>query len=247
MKLYNTSNFVVVIPAYNEAATIQDIVSRVLTICQNVIVVNDGSKDQTLEIVRYMDVSTINHKQNMGKANSLWDGIQAALAMQGIKGIITIDADGQHLPEDIPRLIKKHIQHPDDVVIGARLLNQENAPKIRLFANKFADFLVSLAAGRRIYDSQSGFRLYPTMVLDNLWLPHDASRRFVFESQILIKIGEKNINFHPISIESIYLKDARPSHFRPIQDISSIVLMLATSLFIKFFNMGGLYKVIFGK
>lgn len=245
MNTLNTSNLAVIIPAYNEAGTIEDITSRVLAVCPNIIVVNDGSKDKTLDIIRQMDVQVINHEHNTGKASSLWDGIQAATTMQDIAGVVTIDADGQHLPEDIPKLIEKYNRYPNDVIIGARLLKQENAPKKRLFANKFADFWVSWAAGHRIYDSQSGFRLYPAQVFDGLWVPHDASRRFVFESQILIEIGKKKYNFQAVPIESIYPEDARPSHFRPVKDITAIVIMVAASLFRNFFNIGGLYNVIF--
>lgn len=240
----NNSEFVVIIPAYNEEKTIQDIASRVLAICSNVIVINDGSKDNTLDIIRQMNIQMINHENNTGKASSLWDGIQAAVGMPNVTSVITIDADGQHLPEDIPKLIEKHNQYPNDVIIGARLLKQENAPKKRLFANKFADFWVSWAAGHRIHDSQSGFRLYPTQVFDGLWIPHGASRRFVFESQILIEVGKNNYNFQAVPVESIYPDDARPSHFRPVKDITAIVLMVAASLFRSFFNIRGLYNLI---
>ena len=243
----NASHFVILIPAYNEEKTISDIVARVLGVCPNVIVVNDGSKDDTLNIIKPLNVTVINHEINTGKASALWDGIQAAIARPNIRAIITLDADGQHLPEDIPQLMERHEAYPEDVVIGARLLKQENAPKKRLFANKFADFWVSWAAGRRIYDSQSGFRLYPIEVFKDLWVPHDASRRFVFESQVLIKISENGFGFQAVPIESIYLDDARPSHFKPVQDITAIVLMVAASLARKFFNIRGLYNVVFCK
>ncbi|MES9903297.1 MAG: glycosyltransferase family 2 protein [Sedimenticola sp.] len=247
MDKLESSNLAIVIPAYNEGQTIESIASRALAVSPNVIIVNDGSTDNTQEAAEKLGLHVINHVMNMGKANALWDGIQAAREIDGVIGIVTIDADGQHLPEDIPRLIEKYNQYPEDVIIGARLLKQENAPRKRLLANKFADFWVSWAAGHRIYDSQSGFRLYPAKVFEGLWLPHDPSRRFVFESQILIKIGAKKHNFRTVPVESIYPENARPSHFRPVKDITSIVLMVASSLAGNLFNLSGLYKVLAGR
>ena len=233
----------IVIPAYNESATIRDLAIRTLKIVNNVIIVDDGSTDDTIDCLKGLNVTVIEHEVNKGKSASLWDGMQYALNM-GVDAIITLDGDGQHSPEDIPALLKKYEQHPNTLVIAARLLNRQNAPRARLFANKFADFWVSWASGQCIYDSQSGFRLYPAAILKTVNVRHDYTRGFVFESEIIIESCRNNFACAAVPINSVYHSNARPSHFRPVFDIAKIVLMVAWKLFSRAMYIPGLIKII---
>jgi len=232
-----------VLPAFNEGATIRRVAERTLTRMQNVIVVDDGSSDDTSAQLADLPVQVIRHEENQGKAASLWDGVQAALR-QGAKFVVTLDGDGQHAPEDIQGLIDAYRARPDNIIIGARLQNREAAPAARRFANDFADFWISWAAGSRIRDSQSGFRLYPAKLLDRINVAHDKAHGFVFESEILIEAARVGFGCNFVPIQTRYPKQARKSYFRPVADSAAIVLMVGRKLLLQWMNLPGLYRVL---
>lgn len=233
--------FAVVIPAYNEAATIRDVAQRALQHCPLVIVVNDGSSDDTAGQLTGLDVVLLNNNGNQGKAASLWRGLQHAVE-QGAQAAITLDGDGQHDPRDIPDLLNEARLEYKSLIIAARLLNRDNAPKARLFANNFADFWVSWACGQFVQDSQSGFRLYPAQLIKDVRVPVRRERSFVFESEVAIEAARLGYSITAVPIESRYHANARPSHFRPGTDITRIVLMIAWKLISRGLYAQGLYR-----
>jgi glycosyltransferase involved in cell wall biosynthesis len=233
------NNFAIVIPAYNEEATIHDVVTAALEQCEKVIVVDDGSVDKTIEKLEGLPVTLIKNEINKGKASALWNGFMNAVD-QGVDAIITIDGDGQHAAEDIPLLLSKAVEFPNDIIIGARLADKAAIPAKRYYANKFANFWIAWAAGYPIADSQSGFRLYPRALFDNLNI--SIEHGFVFESEILIKAAQRGIISHPVKIPAVYKKGARPSHFRGVTDIMLITKMVGKSLFTRGFFLSGLYR-----
>ena len=233
------NNFAIVIPAYNEEATIRDVVKAALDQCDKVIVVDDGSVDKTIEKVEGLLITLIKNETNKGKAASLWAGFMSAMA-QGVDAIITIDGDGQHAASDVGLLLAKAEQYPQDIIIGARLADKSVIPAKRYYANKFANFWIAWAAGYPIADSQSGFRLYPKALFDNLDI--SIEHGFVFESEILIKAAQRGIYSHPVKIPAVYKKGARPSHFRGVQDIGLITKMVGKSLITRWFFLPGLYR-----
>lgn len=237
------ASLAVVIPAYNEAATITDVATRALQQAELVIVVDDGSSDSTAEKVEPLSVVFIRHEQNQGKAASLWSGFQHAL-QQHADTIITLDADGQHQPEEIPRLLEAARKHPGHIIIAARLHGQEKVPGLRLFANRFANFWISWAAGYRISDSQSGFRLYPAEVLRKLQLDYSRDRSFVFESEILIEAARAGYPSCPVAVQAIYQPGRRASHYRPVSDTAKIVRMVAGKLFSRGMYPQGLLAIL---
>jgi glycosyltransferase involved in cell wall biosynthesis len=191
-----------------------------------VIVVDDGSTDETVEALAGLDVTMLRNDQNRGKADSLWRGFQEALA-QGAVAVITLDADGQHAPEQIPSFIAAALRAPEAFVIGARRVEQRISSRCRYVANRVADFWISWAAGRPIEDSQSGFRLYPAPFLRNLTLKHGLKQSFVFESEVLIEAGRRDLECLHIPINIMPRMGPRGSHFRPIMDILRITRMVA--------------------
>ena len=217
---------VVVIPAYNEAATINDVASRVLKQNLPLIIVDDASTDNTVACLAGLDLVLLRNDNNQGKGASLWRGMQQAIE-NGADNIITLDGDGQHRPEDIPLLLAAVNQYPGKIIIGARKLETENAPKARRRANQIADFWLSWACGYPVEDSQSGFRLYPVALIRSLKIKISAEKGFVFESEILIKAATKGVRSFSVAIPAIYQKGARASHFRPVRDITHITLMVA--------------------
>ncbi len=222
-------SYAVVIPAYNESATIRKVALTALQHAPLVIVVDDGSSDDTTAQLEGLEVEILRNESNMGKGGSIWRGLQHAIN-KGAEAVFTLDGDGQHDPSDIPDLLNEARINPHAVVIGARLLNREHAPKARLFANNFADFWVSWAAGQFVQDSQSGFRLYPKSLIENVNVGIHRSRSFVFESEILIEAGRRDHKIICTPIASKYFENARPSHFNAGADITKIVLMITWKL-----------------
>jgi glycosyltransferase involved in cell wall biosynthesis len=234
----------VVIPAYNEATTVRDVASRALRQITNVIVVDDGSTDGTAEALVGLPVAVLRNSTNCGKAASLWRGFQQALAA-GASGVVTLDGDGQHAPEDIPRLLAEAALHPDHVIIGARRRDQRRAVFWRYIANRVADFWISWAAGDAIADSQSGFRVYPASLLSRLKIQHGQARSFVFESEILIEAMRSGHGSLAVPIEALRRPGARPSYFRPVLDIARITCMVGGKLLSRGLYPIGLYRSLF--
>ena len=235
------ANYAVVIPAYNECATIRNVAQQTLQFVNQVIIVDDGSIDDTAAVIEDLPITILKNPYNMGKAASLWRGFQHALA-QNVHAVITLDGDGQHSPQDIPRLMAQAEETPNTLIIGARTGPWERASWHRRLANKIADFWVSWAAGYAISDSQSGFRVYPACLLHHTPIKHDKEHGFVFESEILIEGARLGYFSHPVPIESIHRMAMRASHFRPALDIMRITKMVAWKLLSRGMYVTGLYQ-----
>ncbi len=233
--------YAVVIPAYNEAATIADVAARAAAVAATVIVVDDGSTDGTHERLGGLPVVLLRNDRNLGKGASLWRGLQHALAL-GAEGVVTLDGDGQHAPEDVPRLVRVARAHPDDIVIGARLIGRETSPRARRMANRVGDFFIGWAAGQPLDDSQSGFRVYPASLLRRLEVGHGPTRGFVFESEVLIAAARLGVRCRSVAIAAVYPRGARPSHFRPVADIARIGGMILWQLARRGMYPAGLYR-----
>ena len=231
----------VVIPAYEEAATIRDIARRARALVDLVIVVDDGSADGTADDVADLDVVVLRHAANRGKADTLWTGFAHAHSL-GAEAIVTLDGDGQHAPEDIPRLLEALARFPGHLVIGSRLHDRANFPARRYYANHFARFWISWAAGYPIADTQSGFRVYPAGLFAALRREDFRWDGFVFESEVLIRAAHVGVPSVAVPIPGVYPKSARRSHFRPVADIARIVVMVAGHLARRGFYPQGLYR-----
>ena len=235
------SRYAVVIPAYNEAATIRDVARRAAHQVKRVIVVDDGSTDGTAAALEGLPVTLLRYPRNRGKAASLWRGITRALE-EGAEAVITLDGDSQHAPEDIPRLIALHERYPACIVIGSRLHERHKIPRSRYYANRVANFWIAWAAGYPIPDSQSGFRLYPAAVLRDVRVAHGPGAGFVFESEILIEAGRRGITSLAVPVAAVYGAHLRASHFRKVADVALIVLMVARKLLARGLSPAGLLR-----
>jgi hypothetical protein len=147
--------------------------------------------------------------------------------VRGAVAVITLDADGQHAPEEIPAFLTAALHDPEAFLIGARRVEQRKACRSRYVANRVADFWISWAAGRSIEDSQSGFRLYPARLLRNLTVKHGLNQSFVFESEVLIEAGRRGVQCLQIPVTVTTRTGPRTSHFRPVLDIARITGMVA--------------------
>ena len=231
----------VVIPAYNESRTIRDVAVRALAQAPMVIVVDDGSTDGTAAVLEGLPVIVLRNGANRGKAASLYAGAEEAIK-RGASAILTLDGDGQHCPEDIPLLVEAHAAAPAHIIIGSRLHRREEIPPARYWANRFANFWISWAAGYAIADSQSGFRIYPAVLFSNAKVNHGEAYSFVFESEILIEAARLGMHAKCVPISVIYSSRARPSHFRPVVDIARIVRMVAWRLLARGLYLQGLVR-----
>ncbi len=235
LALTGPKRLAVLIPAYNESATIAEVARRACQAAPWVIVIDDGSTDGTGERLRGLPVDLLRNESNQGKAAALWRGAQHAIA-QGADGLITLDGDGQHRPEDIPRLLDVARRQPGDLVVAARALHPEAAPLVRRLANHVADFWISIAAGYPVRDSQSGFRYYPADVFQSVHVRHDRPHGFVLESEILIEAAMISVRAHTVVIDTIYDRGARRSHFRPVLDTLRITRMVAAKVLRRWFS-----------
>jgi hypothetical protein len=242
----STAKVTVIIPAYNEAASIGTILARCRDVPCRVIVVDDGSTDGTDIVARDFPVTVVRNAANRGKGAALFTGMTLALD-EGAEYVATLDGDGQHRPEDLPRFIECARNHSGAIVIGSRRADRAGAPSKRYRANRIADFWVSWAAGQAIDDSQSGFRLYPAAVLARLLKACRHVSGFVFESELLIEAGRQDVEIVPVPIPALYVSGARKSHFKPVRDISKIVFMVAGKLFSRGMYPKGLWRVYRGK
>jgi len=235
--------YAVVIPAYNEAATIADVAARAARLVELVVVVDDGSTDRTAAALAGLPVTLLRNDRNLGKGASLWRGMGHALGL-GVAGVVTLDGDGQHAPEEIPRLLAEARAHPGAIIVGARTFGRDAAPRARYLANRVADFWVGWAAGQPLADSQSGFRVYPAALLRQVEVKHGPARGFVFESELLIAAARHGFGSRAVPISALYPRAARPSHFRPVLDIVRITRMVAWQLLSRGMHPTGLRRVL---
>ena len=240
-----TSPYWVVIPAYNEAATVRDVAMRARKECPNVIVVDDASSDGTDSVSTGLDVTLLRNENNLGKAGSLDRGFEHALS-HGAIAVITLDADGQHAPEEIPAFIERSLDNPNSFLIGVRRRDQRRVSFWRYAANRIADFWIGWASGRPIEDSQSGFRLYPSRLLREVTVPHGRDESFVYESEILIEAARQGFAIGNVAVSVSPRSGPSPSHFRPLLDILKITRMVAWKLLRRGMYPAGLYRVVFG-
>ena len=214
----------VVIPTYNNAGTIADVVRRTLAQCQDVIVVCDGCTDDTPDILRSIDgITIVAYNKNEGKGAALKRGFQKAIRM-GFAYAITMDADGQHFPEDIPHLLRAGQQHPGALIVGQRQgLDKAERSKGSKFANAFSNFWFAVQTGHYLRDTQTGFRLYPLKKLHGLSL---LTSRYEAELELLVFAAWHGVQIVSTPVGVYYPpKEERVSHFRPIRDFSRIFVL----------------------
>ena len=213
----------VVIPTYNNAGTIAAVVRDTLQECRDVIVVNDGSTDDTSAILHAIDgIWIVEHETNRGKGHALRSGFEYAL-QQGFSYAITLDGDGQHYPHDIALFLEANRQHPGALIIGSRRLEGVERSKGSSFANQFSNFWFYVQTGRRLPDTQTGFRLYPLKKLYGLRL---LTSRYEAELELLVFASWHGVKVVPIDIDVYYPpKEQRVSHFRPAKDFARISVL----------------------
>lgn len=203
-------NVLCLIPAYNEAASIAPVVRDSQLHC-SVLVVDDGSSDGTDQIAQRAGAEVLRHERNRGKGAALETGIRHALAL-GSQAVITLDADGQHDPADIPRFLQAFAAQTGDLIIGRR--DWQDAPFPRRYTNPLGSWLLSLAIGIPVPDSQSGFRLYNRRSMETLDL---STPGFELETEVIVQAARSGMRVAWVPIRTIY-GVGETSYFHPLHD-----------------------------
>jgi glycosyltransferase involved in cell wall biosynthesis len=215
----------VVIPAYNAGRTITELIQRVREFVdrKDVVVIDDGSQDETSPLALLAGATLLMHDGNKGKGEALKTGFGFVLA-HDYSAVITMDADLQHAPDSIPDFIRR-AQSFSGILIGTRERNLRIMPFARWLTNQLTSVIVSILSGVTVRDSQSGYRLIPIEVLREVQL---KSSKYDLESEILIKAARKGFGIEEVSISTIY-RDGK-SFINPLVDTGRFIRLMWHSL-----------------
>jgi hypothetical protein len=213
----------IIAPTFNNAATLGEVLRQIGAIDVPVIVINDGSTDQTAAVLKqFSNYSVLTHPVNRGKAAALRTGFDEALH-RGFTHALTIDTDGQHDPEQIPQLLAQARCSPAALVLGRRERRIAGYPRRNRFGRWFSNTLVRLESGLRVDDSQCGLRVYPLNLICGIDCP---ASRYGFETEILTKAAWSGIAVVEVPIRCTYSQRGKQvSHFRPLADSLAALAM----------------------
>ena len=223
-----SERFIALIPALNAERTLPRVVADARAQIEPVLVIDDGSSDKTGEAARAAGATVLRHEVNRGKGAALKTGFAWALE-QGFDGVITLDADGQHLAGEIPKFIAARAETHADLIIGGRShLFQQMLPR-RRNANRFSAWCIAKCAGVPITDSQSGFRFYSANLLRNVKL---RTNGFDLESEVIVRAGRGNFKIVTIPIDLGFVDGLSTSHYKPLKDTLRIAATVARTRFL---------------
>lgn len=206
-------DIVAVLPAYNCADTVGEVVRGLAPFVAQVIVVDDGSTDRTARVAADAGARVVVHESNRGKGAALRTGLGHALGLEP-RALALLDADGQHDPMDLPDLVRVFEREGAALVVGCRLQDRESIPPVRFWTNYIGTRILSWMTGQELLDSQSGYRLLDSGLARKLDL---RSNGYSIESEMLIRAASLGSRIAHAPIRTIY-RASGVSHFRPLQD-----------------------------
>ena len=238
-ELFSEKKCCVIIPTYNNHQTLYKLINDVLEYTDQIVVVNDGSTDNSEEILsKFNHIGIVSYPKNKGKGYALRKGFRFAWN-KGYEYAITIDSDGQHFASDLPHFVKAIDENPNAIIIGNRNMEQEGIPGKSSFGNRFSNFWFKFETGIKMPDTQSGYRLYPLKPLAKMIF---FTRKYEFEIEVIVRAAWKGVNVIDVPIQIYYApKETRVSHFRPFRDFSRVsvlntVLVIYALLIVKPFE-----------
>lgn len=213
----------VLLPTYNNAGTLRVVIESILSRTHNLIIVNDGSTDETPAILaEYPSLRVISYVPNKGKGYALRRGIRAA-ADAGFDYAISMDSDGQHYASDLPVFLEEIRATPGALLVGARNMRVNHVPVKSNFGKRFSNFWFWFNTHIRLPDTQSGYRLYP---VQRLARKRYFSRKFEFEIEVLVRAAWSGIPVRAVPVSVYYPPPGeRVSHFRPLKDFTRISVL----------------------
>ena len=221
----NQNSVLVLIPAYNAGKYLDELIPRCLKyVCDsNLLLVNDGSSDNTLELIKKHNVKYISFPENRGKGAALMAGFEYAIK-ENYRSVLTIDADLQHLPEEIPRFFA--LDNGRRLIMGTRNIDLKIMPFARWLTNNLTSMIISIFSSQRVRDSQSGYRLIPTEVLKAIPL---KTVKYDFESEMLFKVGAVGCPIVEVSISTVY--EGSQSYINPFKDTGRFIRQIWKRIF----------------
>jgi len=205
-----------VVPVYNNGTTVKGVAAECRGLMKNVLVIDDGSIDVDVSrLLNGLDVTVVKHGTNLGKGRAILTASRY-VEDHGGRYMITIDADGQHMPSDIAQFLPLLKENEPAIIIGSRDFATDNVPASSRFGRRFANFWLKVETGRTIDDCQSGFRAYPVQYLNKLQF---KGLRYDFEAEVLAKAAWAGLALKSVPISVVYPKPGeRISHFKPFLD-----------------------------
>ncbi|MBI9089307.1 MAG: DUF2062 domain-containing protein [Desulfobacterium sp.] len=209
------NKILILIPVFNHGTSLRQVVKEALGYHGAVMVIDDGSTDGSMDTIRDLDVHCLSHSRNQGKGAAIRTGAKEALSL-GYTHMITMDADLQHRPKDIPLFKIKIECHPTAIIIGKRDFNTDNVPFSSVFGRSFSNFWLRIETGHKVADVQSGFRAYPLALFEFF---NFKENRYSFEVEVLVKSAWAGIALKDVDISVLYQpKGERISHFKFLKD-----------------------------
>jgi uncharacterized protein (DUF2062 family) len=232
----------VVLPTYENAKTVGAVIRETLQHVPDLIVVDDGSTDGTAKVLsEFPGITVVRHERNKGKGAALLSGFAKASSL-GFDRVITIDADGQHLPSEIPLFLAADEENPDAIWVGSRKRIGAKVSWGSRFANRFSDFWFWLESGAKLSDTQCGFRSYPLPLIERLRLD---KTHYDLEVEVLVKGAWLGAKLKDVPVTAVYLPAGqRVSHFSPMRDFLRISHLYTLFFFIRFFLPTALQKMV---
>ncbi len=209
---FDSKKVAALIPAYREEAHIADIVRRVKAQLENVLVVDDGSPDETTPRAREAGAEVITHAQNSGKGAAIKTGF-AVLLERGFDYVIILDGDGQHLPEEIDRFLQAAAGTDAGIFIGNRMCKTASMPLVRLLTNRFMSWQISRLCGHPVPDTQCGFRMIHRDVIPSLFCKSNA---YDYETEMILIAGRAGHRIVSVPITTVYANEV--SKISPLRD-----------------------------
>lgn len=220
------SRVCIVVPAYNEEKRIGEVLSGTDGLGLEVLVVDDGSSDGTARVARAHSCHLLSHEKNQGKGAAIRTAIPWILE-RGFDAAVFLDADGQHLATEVTRFVEEFERSGADLIVGTRMHENSAMPLVRKFSNRISSGLVSLLAGTRVTDSQSGFRLLSARLLRRI--ASSGGKGFDLESEMIIDAVRGGMRYAEVPISCIY-KDEK-SHYRPVRDSAQFLALVVRKAF----------------
>jgi len=234
------------IPVYNEESVITDVIKKTLKYVDKVVVCDDGSTDNTSKRAKEAGADVIIHEKNLGKGAAMKSLFKYA-KKTGADVIITIDGDGQFMPEEIPKLLHPIIENKYDIVIGYRFDNDAEMPSYRKMGNKFLDKMANMASDLPFRDTQSGFRAYSKKAIE---LIDFKTEGFGVDAEILVDASQKGLKITEEKVTVLYNTGNKTSTKNPVSHtlevITSLVELIAIRHPLRYLGIPGLILMVTG-
>jgi glycosyltransferase involved in cell wall biosynthesis len=215
----------IVIPCYDAARRVGEVVRGALASGLPVYVVDDGSRDDSAAAAHAAGATAVlRHPRNQGKGAAIRTGFRWALS-KGATSVLTLDADGQHDPREIPVLLAAHSGNPDALIIGVRSFAPDDMPRRSRIGNRISTFWIGRFSGRAHRDTQSGFRVYPHALTS---LPQLRTSRFDTETELLLLAARLRVPLVEVPVRTIYDAD-RTTHFHGMLDTLRVLGLVISS------------------